>query len=226
VRRLRDLFGCGVEARDGSIGKVRDAFMDDARWAVRYLAVDTGGWLDRHEVLISPAAVERVDWDGWLMWLRLTRAQVEGSPDVEAHRPVSRQHELQFAAYYGWPQYWEGAALWGLTMAPSALIEAAAAVHGVEAAPEPPPGDRHLHSAREVIGYHIQATDGEIGHVEDFMIEDGSWAVRSMVVGTRNWLPGRRVLVPTDRIREFRWGGACACVDLTRDEVAAGPEAE
>ena len=224
LRSLRDLFGYGVEARDGSIGKVRDALMDDARWAVRYLVIDTGSWLDRHEVLISPVAVERVEWADWLMWVRLTRAQVEHSPAVDAHRPVSRQHELEFAGYYGWPQYWEGAALWGLAMTPSALMEAAAAVHEGEPVPEPASGDRHLHSARDVIGYHIAASDGEIGHVEDFILEDDSWAVRYMVVGTRNWLPGRRVLVATDWIREFSWAEACVSVDLSRDAIEHGPE--
>jgi sporulation protein YlmC with PRC-barrel domain len=224
LRSLRDLFGYGVEARDGSIGKVRDALFDDERWAVRYLVVDTGRWLERHEVLISPLAVERAEWADWLIWLRLTRAQVQRSPEIDAHRPVSRQHELEVAGYYGWPNYWEGSALWGLAMTPSALMETAAAVHAGDPSPAMPEGDRHLQSARDVMGYRIAATDGEIGHVDDFVVDDESWAVRYMVVDTRNWLRGRKVLVATEWIREMRWEDASAVVDLSREAIEKSPD--
>jgi hypothetical protein len=223
LRSVRDLVGYGVEATDGPIGKVRDALFDDERWVVRYLVVDTGGWMSRHEVLISPLAVERVDWVEWAVRVRLTRAQVERSPEIEAHRPVSRQHELEFATYYGWPQYWGGPALWGLALTPSALMEAEAAIMA-EQTPPAVDGDRHLHGARDVMGYRIAATDGEIGHVDDFIVDDETWALRYMVIDTRNWLPGRKVLVSTDWIREMRWSDASAVVDLTREAIENSPD--
>jgi hypothetical protein len=85
-------------------------------------------------------------------------------------------------------------------------------------------GDRHLQSARDVMGYRIAATDGEIGHVDDFIVDDETWALRYMVVDTRNWLPGRKVLVATEWIREVRWTDASAVVDLTREAVRSSPE--
>jgi uncharacterized protein YrrD len=222
LRSVRDLFGYGVEASDGTIGKVRDALLDDERWAIRFLVVETGRWLDRHEVLVSPLAVERVDWADWLVWLRLTRAQVERSPDIGAHQPVSRQHEREFAAYYAWPQYWGGPALWGMALTPAALMEAEAAMLADEVSGEE--GDRHLQSSRDVMGYRIAATDGEIGHVDDFIVDDETWALRYMVVDTRNWLPGRKVLVATEWVREISWTDASAVVDLTREAVRSSPE--
>jgi hypothetical protein len=221
LRSVKELVGYSIEGSDGSMGRVRDALFDDEGWAVRYLLVDSGGWLSRREVLISPMAVERMDWAARLVRLRLTRAQVEHSPDLDSHTPVSRQHELDYATYYGWPQYWGGAALCGIALTPSALMDAQAALGG--AAAEAAPGERHLQSARDVIGYRIAATDGDIGHVEDFIVEDDSWALRYVVVDTRDWLPGRKVLVAIQYIREVRWSDAAAVVDLSREAIEGSP---
>ena len=60
--------------------------------------------------------------------------------------------------------------------------------------------DPHLRSSRAVTGYHIQATDGDLGHVEDFIVDDHSWTIRYMVLDTTNWWPGKKVLVAPDWI--------------------------
>jgi hypothetical protein len=145
-------------------------YFDDDTWAVRYLIVDTGGWLAGRQVLISPISVVKADWAAERIEVALTKSQVENSPSIETHKPVSRRYEAIYFTYYGYPYYWGGPLLWGPAPYPARL--AAARQEAAEAAiwEQEDPGDVHLRSTNEVAGYHIQATDGEIGHIEDFIV--------------------------------------------------------
>lgn len=197
LRSSKDLRGYTLHATDGDIGTVADFYFDDARWTVRYLVADTGGWLSGRQVLISPLALGAADWQERRLHTTLTREQVEHSPGSDTDQPVSRQHESELARYYRWPYYWGAAEAWGGYTYPYELMAATAAA---EADRQEPPaeeehGDPHLQSVREVTGYRIGARDGAIGHVEDFIVDDQSWAIRYLVVDTRDWLPGKRVLI-------------------------------
>ena len=176
-----------------------------------------------HEVLISPYALGHISTAGRLLDVKLTRNKVEKSPSIDTHRPVSRQDEEEFYKYYNWPVYWGGPGIWGLDPAP--LIPSSyepqpkrAANGGVE---QP---DSHLRSTTEVTGYAIQATDGEIGRVEDFLIDDSSWAIESLVVATGHWWSGKSLLVPPKAIKSVSWEESKVFVKLTRSAVAAEPE--
>ena len=81
-----------------------------------------------------------------------------------------------------------------------------------------------LRSVDEVIGYNIQATDGDIGHVEEFIVDDDTWIIRWFVVDTRNWLPGRKVLVAPDWVTRTSWGDRDVHVDVTRARIKDCPE--
>ncbi len=83
--------------------------------------------------------------------------------------------------------------------------------------------DCHLRSSNAVIGHHIEATDGEIGHLEDLLIDDHTWAIRYLVVNTSNWWSGRRVLVAPHWVRDVSWSEAKVSVDLTRRTVTDLP---
>lgn len=149
-----------------------------------------------------------------LLAFLLTRQQVKDSPDIATDQPISRQQEAEYFRYYGYPVYWSGHGLWGVSMYPTypGYPGAAALPPGYVVPPTETPqaeaerGDPHLRSTREVIGYHIQALDGEIGHVEDFIVDDANWAIRYMVVDTRNWWPGKKVLVSPQWIKAVSWG--------------------
>jgi sporulation protein YlmC with PRC-barrel domain len=84
--------------------------------------------------------------------------------------------------------------------------------------------DPHLRSTHDVSGYHIQATDGEIGHVEDFIIDDETWAIRYLIVDTRNWWPGKRILVSPQWIERVSWNESKVFVNLSREAIKASPE--
>jgi hypothetical protein len=164
----KDLRGFTVGATDGDIGKVEDFYFDDTSFTVRHLVVDTGGWLGGRKVLISPIALRDIDWDGKRINAALTKAQVEKSPAIDTDRPVSRQREIEYYSYYGYPYYWTGPFLWGGFLYPFPLSDPLTSLekerHWDWAGKG---GDPHLRSSSTVTGYHIAAADGNIGHVED-----------------------------------------------------------
>ena len=224
-QRIRSLKGMAIDASDGAIGRLRDVYFDDQRWAVRYLVVDTGGhagWLGGRQVLISPVSVEAVDWQERAVRLRLSRKQVQGSPDVDTDKPVSRQYENDFLRYYGYPDYWGGPLLGGTAAYPFFDVGAPIPVPET-AADAAQSGDPHLRSAAEVSGYGIHATDGAIGHLEDLLFEARSWAIRYLVVDTRNWWPGQHVVIPPDWIGRIDWPERRVEVGVSRDQVRGAP---
>jgi sporulation protein YlmC with PRC-barrel domain len=222
--------GAAIITRDGSIGEVEDFYFDDEKWTVRYLVVKAGAWLFRRDVLISPISIRKVDEANNQVIVNLTRDQVKNSPDIDTQKPVSRQHESAFMDYYGYPYYWGGPYLWGdsafpatLAMPPAVESQMAAAAAARRREYEDS-YDEHLRSVNDVRGYHIEAADGEIGHVDDFIIDDRDWAIRSIVIKTGGWLSGRKTLVSPQSIEGISWTESKMFVNLTRDQIAGGPE--
>ena len=206
-----------IHATDGELGTVNEFYFDDESWGIRYLTVKTGSWLSGREVLISPISVIGVDWPAKRLDVALTKKQVENSPDIDTHQPVSRQHEADYSAYYGYNYYWGGPFLWGPVYRPMDLKSASSGA-GKESA------DSHLRSSKEVTGYHIEAKDGEIGHLEGFVIDDEAWALRYVEVATRNWLPGKKVLVSPAWIERVGWRESKIYVGLFREAIEKAPE--
>lgn len=227
----KELDGFSLDARDGDIGHVRDIYFDDQRWVIRHLVVDTGGWLSGRRVLVSPHSVQGVDHQRRRLAIDLSREQIERAPDVDCDRPVSRQQEIANADYYGYPHYWSGAGLWGAAAYPLAfgaltVPPAREPVPGevqAQAMAQSEAGDAHLRSSAEVVGYHIEAQDGSIGHIEDFLFDERSWQIRYAVVDTRNWLPGRLVLMAPRWIDRVEWSSRRVHVRATREAVKASP---
>ncbi|MGQ0749767.1 MAG: PRC-barrel domain-containing protein, partial [Betaproteobacteria bacterium] len=210
LQKVHDINGDAIVARDGEIGSVKDVYFDDERWAVRYLVVDTGKWLPGKEVLISPASVTAADADAGTIAVNLTREQVRQAPASEERPPASRLYEEAHARYYGYPYYWYGPYLWGPVMMPGVPPGTGRLPLEREYKERAQQASRraeqsHLRSGDELAGYYISAADGEIGHVEDFIVDDKTWAVTDMVVDTRNWLPGRKVTIPPGAIQHVDW---------------------
>ena len=222
LRAVNDLKGCSIGATDGSIGEIDDLYFDDQHWTVRYLVVDTSGWLTGRRVLVSPWSVRGINLSDKTLAVNLTRQQVESSPSVDTEQPVDRRYEMEYSRYYGYPYYWTGPYAWGPEALPVLPSGGAAVLPPVDRAV--PEGDPHLRSTSTVTGYYIQATDGDIGHVEDFLVEDGSWAIRYVEVDTRNWWPGKHVLVSPDWITGVDWYDSKVHVDLTCDAIKNSPE--
>lgn len=219
------LKGLVIRATDGELGTVDQFYFDDETWGVRYLTVQTGGWLNGRRVLISPISVVHADWPSRRLDVALTKKQVENSPEIDTQRPVSRQHEAGYLGYYGYPYYWGGPYLWGATpnpaglaVPPSSTREAAADRIRRESA------DSHLRSAEAVTGYYIEASDGEIGHVEGFVVDEEAWAIRYIEVATRNWWPGKKVLVSPAWIERVSWKDSKVYLGLSRETIKDAPK--
>jgi hypothetical protein len=221
ARSIKKLYTEKLLASDGEIGHVKDFYFDDQNWVVRYVVADTGSWLPGRQVLLSPHAFGHFDQPGKLLPVNLTRKQIENSPSIDLHKPVSRQFEEEYYRYYGWPYYWQGDGLWGLSGFPI-LEQPTQPFPGDPSATSGPPAkrpDAHLRSTRAVHGYHIKASDGMSGHVCDFMIDTRSWAIGQLIVKTGHRFSGKEVQIPTSKVARISYEESTVFVRLTIEAV-------
>ncbi len=237
LRSAKDLEKFAIRATDGLIGHVKDFYFDDQAWGIRYLVVETGAWLLSRKVLISPLAIGQAGWTDKILPVSITKEQVKNSPDIDTDKPVSRQHEMQYLAYYRYPFYWAGEGLFAQGDYPGSTLaglssrgsdagyrEAQAQVDRAMAQAERrEDGDPHLRSAKAIMDYHIEATDGGIGHVRDLLVDEETWAIRYLVVNTSAWWFGHQVLIAPQWIHDMSWLNATVSVKLTRQTVKDSP---
>jgi len=260
LRSIEELEKYEVQANDGLIGHVRDFFFDDESWVVRYVVVDTGSWLSERKVLISPISIGRVESEKKRLQVFLDREQIKNSPDIDSDMPVSRQHEIRYLNYYGYPYYWGGNGLWGAGSFPSLMISdiderakqvadeedllqrsensdqreselghvnrAQLSSSGFAKSESAKPENPHLRSCKSVLNHEIQATDGLIGHVEGFLVDEDTWAIRYLVVQTGHWWSGHKVLIVPDWITSVNWFESTVTVDLSRAAIKESPHFE
>ncbi|MDR3564345.1 MAG: PRC-barrel domain-containing protein [Negativicutes bacterium] len=219
LNKAKTLLGYSLHSLDGEVGKIKQFYFDDRHWTIRYLVADTGNWLPGKQVLLSPHALSAVNKEEQYIAVNLTKKQIEDSPPLDSDKPVSRQFEESYYEYYGWPMYWNGLLMWG----PYLHIERDRG-KSRKFNPNEKVWDPCLRSTSAVSGYEIQASDGEIGHVEDFVIDDETWAIRYLVINTRNWWPGKKVLISPRWIERVSWGPSKVYVNLSRDAIRKSPE--
>jgi len=217
LRSIKQLYGEKLGASDGEIGRVKDFYFDDEKWAVRYVVVDTGAWLPGRQVLLSPHAFGSLHQVGKDLLVKLTRKQIEGSPSIDSHKPVSRQYEEEYYRYYGWPYYWTGNEIWGMSGFP--ILEMPPMPSAAPGGPQRKRADAHLLSTRAVSGYHLKATNGIAGHVCDFMMDSQRWAIVELVVKTGHLLSGKEMCLPTSEVERISYEESAVFVSLTKAAV-------
>jgi sporulation protein YlmC with PRC-barrel domain len=229
--------GYAISASNGRLGTVSDFLFDDASWSIRWLVVDTGKWLSGRKVLLPASALGHFDLSGHEITVKLTIEQVKDSPDIDTDRPVSRQMESSMFGYYGSSPYWSaglgmggyGMGMIGLGYAGGAMGATPALGSGYRRREEELAEIRHrdddpnLRSIDAVTGYHIHATDGEIGHVEDFLVGDDDWRIHYLVVDTKNWWPGKKVLISPQSAIEINWVDRLVNLSFNRQKVKDSP---
>lgn len=236
LRSAKEMEGYVVGATDGVIGQVKDFYLDDEQWVIRYLVVHTGGWLSNRKVLVSPIAVGTPDWEQRLLPVSISREQVRNSPDIDTEKPVSRQHEMTYSFYYDYPYYWGGSGYWSGGMYPNLMMPGYSGFGGSHSSPgegqhemaqresaRREHEDPHLRSCNAVVGYHIHASDGDIGHVAGMLIDEQTWAVRYLIVDTSNWWLGHQVLIAPQWIVAVSWLDKTVAVSVTRQAVKDAP---
>lgn len=220
---IKSLTGYHLAAEDGAIGKVEEFYFDDETWTIRYLVVKTGNWLSGRKVLISPAALVKASWKNNTFPVQLTKEQIRNSPGIDTDKPVARQQELELHGHYHWQPYWGsgfyagGGGLWNVMseypqIGEEIITEAGTHEKHVD-------DDFHLRSTHAVTGYHLHATDGEIGHVYDFIMDDQTWQIICLVIDTHNWMGGKKVLVPVTHIKEIQWDTSLIIADIPIDDI-------
>ena len=220
LRRIRELTELTILAADGEIGSVQEVYFDDRNWAVRYLVVKAGGWLLSREVLLAPAAVVEINDAHRTMKVALTRDQIRRAPPIEAAKPLSREYEEAYFRHFQWSPYWEpGPTEWG----GGVPYPETPPVPFDTTLPADAPKNPHLRSSRELMGYDIQASNGTIGHVEDLVVDDETWSVRYLEVDTRNWLPGKKILLQTMRVDHLSWAERSVRVLLNTQAIESAP---
>lgn len=231
LRKASAINGYAIAASDGRLGTVTDFLFDDASWLIRWVVVDTGNWLSGRKVVLPPSVLGHVDPKEDQFSVRLTMQQVKDSPDIDTARPVSRQMETNVYDYYGWSPYWgTGFNMGGYGYVPGRLADS----HPVGsewrekdaedvADTRRSHHDPHLRSTQAVTGYHIHASDGEIGHVEDFLLEEVDWSIHYLVVDTRNWWPGKKVLISPRSVRKIDWADKLVYLDVDRQMLRDSP---
>jgi len=222
------LKGYDIEATDGAIGTVSDFLFDDTSWILRWLVVDNSTWLTERRLLLHPSSIGRAAYERRALTVALTKAQIEGSPDIRHDQPVSRQMELSLYDYYGESPLWQGGYFGGGAIAsplsPPPIYRQTPLRSPDSEVMDRDERDPHLRSVDAVTGYHVQAKDGTIGHVENFMIDDGRWDVRYLIVDTKNFWPGKRVLLSPHAVTEVDWPGHEIWLNLSRETVRTSPE--
>ena len=238
LRVERALSGYEIEATDSKVGSVSDVLFDDVNWRIRWLVVETGGWLSGRKVLIHPSAIGQADNSRHQLSVKLTKQQIEESPAILQDQPVSRQMEASLYGYYGWDPLWSGGyygwdPLWGgqcLVRGAMAQPLVAPPFFGGTARRHADWGqvpledqDPHLRSATALTSYHLVATDGEIGHLESFLLDDESWTIRYLLIDTRNWWFGKHVLLAPFAVTEIDWSSSKIRLNVPRDQVRTSP---
>ena len=208
-----------LNSYDGEIGKVEQFYFDDRHWTIRYLVANTGSWLTGRQVLLSPYALVEVSSADEHISVNLTKKQIEESPSLISDKPVSRQFEQEYYGYYEWPMYWAGPYMWGSY---SDIMRDRS--NWLESSPDLKQWDPHLRSTSEVATYSIEASDGEIGHVVDFIIDDETWAIRYLIIETGDWWSGKKVLLSPRWIKHVSWSESKVIINLPRDIIKQSPE--
>jgi len=230
LRNASTIKGYAIAASDGHLGTASDFLFDDESWLVRWLVVDTGHWLSGRKVLLPLSVLGHLDPEAKEFAVRLSKQQVKDSPDIDTDRPVSRQMETDVYDYYGWRPYWgTGLYMGGYGVLGGAMGMGMQPYLGSRRREEQivdarrSHDDPHLRSVNAVIGYHIHARDGEIGHVEDFLLEDADWSIHYLVVDTKNWWPAKKVLISPRSAGDIDWTDRLVNLDVDRQKIKDSP---
>jgi sporulation protein YlmC with PRC-barrel domain len=219
LQRIHQLYGKKLGASDGEIGRVKDVYFDDQSWVILYLVADTGSWLSGRQVLLSPHALGALDQSGKVLPVNLTCQQIEQSPPIESHKPVSRQYEEAYHQYYGWPCYWLGTRSLGITSYP---------ISELPSPPFPHEGfntngeglthvDAHLRGAKSVNGHQVEASDGMVGRVCDFLIDSASWSIDRLVIATGSRWQAKEVEISTDAVERISYEKSTVYLKISID---------
>ena len=212
----KNLLGQRIDASDGHIGSVHDVYFDEQTWSVRYLVIDTGKWLPGRKVLVVPEAIVNGS---------LTTEQVRSSPDIDTAAPISRLAEEELHRHYQWMPYWD-ISMVPVPPPPAPPVSVSSEDDRREAETKAEAmSEGHLRSARDTRGYHVQASDGDVGKLDEFVLDDDCSRILFLAVDVKDgWFGGKEVLVSPRQVSRVDWASLTIYLDATRQSIKAGQE--
>ncbi len=214
-----------MKAIDGHIGTVDEFYFEDTTWVIRYIILKTGNWFLYRKVLIAPQAIVQGHAEPGIFAVNLSKEQIRTSPDIDTDKPVSEQQDLQLYGHYAWQRYGGG----GFYAGGSAAVMDNDPIIDEKILTEADPNDKrsdddlHLRSTNIMMGYHIHASDGDFGHVSDFVFDDANWRVLYLVVDTHTWFDGKKVLIETGIVKDIQWENTKIIVNISTDAIKNCP---
>lgn len=212
-----------IHATDGDIGGCQDILIDDEQWIVRYVVADTNTWLPlSRKVVISPVSIDNIDTEAQTISVTLTKEALKNSPSLEHHQPISRKYESLLYKYFGYGYYWTGPGAWGEYAHPLELVDNYALEHA-----KLDETSTHLRSCDELTGYTVTLSDGQEGHVDDFIIQLPMWSLSHLVINLNDWLPGgKRVKIDCRHITGVDWVAHTVELDISKKELEGATAAD
>jgi hypothetical protein len=191
LQNLKPLYGRKLGAADGDVGRVKDFYLDDRSWVVRYLEADADSWLPSRRLLFTLQAFGFRSFgispdEPAVLRVGLNRKKVEDSPFIEGAGAPTREDEEAYYAYYGLQAYWRPANVKGAPAFPARVLPS-----GRVGMPEA----SHLHPTKAMTGYQVCATDGPVGRVLDLRIDKKTWGLMEIVVETGAWYASKKIVI-------------------------------
>jgi PRC-barrel domain protein len=105
LKSLKECLGYSIKATDGEIGQAIDFLVDDDL-KLRYLVIDTGGWLSGKKVALSTAWISSVQPDKQVVVMNIDRKRIQEGPGYSEEHVLDRDYETRLHEHYRYPPYW------------------------------------------------------------------------------------------------------------------------
>jgi sporulation protein YlmC with PRC-barrel domain len=222
LREASSLINFSLYSQDGEeVGQVLDVLFDDKEWVVRYIEVDLTPLGLEKKVLIPPDSIEIPDWEVERVLVPMKGEELRSLPSLPLDEPVSRPYLIELYEKSGWIPYWVESKFHDERPGPKKLK----AQLGDE---EQRGQDPHLFNLGEMSEYRVEATDGDVGYVDELILDEEEFVVYYLVVAIEAEIPeeesSKNVLVAPDWVTDFDRGMITVRVDVDRETLAAAPE--
>lgn len=220
-RSLKKILEYKVLTNDKTEGDIQDFLFDEKRWTIRYMKADFGNFFSPEKVLIPKEFLEAPDWQNRFFPIKMSNDEIDKCPNLDDHQPVSRKYEEMLFEHYDLKPYWYSA--YTVPIASSFYPPRPLKVPSAEI--DENKLDTILRSFEEVKGYHIQAVDGKIGHIEDIIVDDDDWQIVYVAIDTSNWLPwSKKVLIAIDWMETISYEKREVKINLHTESIKNAPE--
>lgn len=235
---LKQLTDFELYSVDGKAGRINDTLFDRKDWSLKYI-VDKSSKLLSREIAVSYEAIAEINWQARKVYLRYSQEQIRQSPSVKAKKSLNdppkafRRQPVQ-VFHYDWVMNREETYNNEFTGTQEEAGSAVISDSGDYTNHSGTGGARYvvqdeeygtpvLQSTDKAIGLKISTKTGDLGVVEDFIVDDSNWLIQFMIIATQKNLRGKRILVAPEAISWINWKQKHITVDLDKEKLAGCP---